>query len=229
MLLVDNGTTILREHEKALDCMGISIFRVYTMPEAVARLVNKENFCCVVINEDTIPDFMRLLPELCGVSVINIYITTHSHTKEKQALAMEAGADAYVKFGNTAMVDAINLVQHLKLHEKWVKRPLKTVPVLIGSDVIMLTDWYKVFCQGTEISLAKKEYSLLNFFLSNPNQILTLSQIAAAVWGSGSDVADNAVYQQINKVKNKLCNAGFNGNSLENVTGFGYRLHTNLK
>jgi DNA-binding response OmpR family regulator len=228
MLLVDKSVKTSPEHEKALEHVGIAVLRVYTMQEAIARLANGEHYCCVVINEDTVPDFLGLLPELCGVSLINIYVTTHSFTKEKQSQAMGAGADAYVKFGETAMVDAVCLIQHLKLQEKWVKRPLKTLPVLIGGDITMLTDGHKVFCKDSEISLARKEYAMLYYFLTNPNRVLSFGQIANAVWDA-ENVAENAVYQQVNKVKSKLCAAGFNSAALVNITGYGYRLSTNLR
>lgn len=67
--------------------------------------------------------------------------------------------------------------------------------------------------------LSRKEFSLLEYLLRNPNKILSKDQIMAHVWDYDADILPNTVEVYIKKLRNKVGDF-----PIETVRGFGYRL-----
>lgn len=74
------------------------------------------------------------------------------------------------------------------------------------------------------ISLTKKEYELLLFFMGNKNRLLTKESIAEHLWGDSIDLADNYdfIYTHINNLRKKIMNAG-GKDYLKTFYGMGYK------
>tara|TARA_R110002050_G_scaffold164812_1_gene294965 strand:+ start:692 stop:1366 length:675 start_codon:yes stop_codon:yes gene_type:complete len=75
-----------------------------------------------------------------------------------------------------------------------------------------------------EILLTKKEYSLLLFFISNKNRVISKSALAEHLSGDIADMFDNHdfIYAHIKNLKKKLADAGC-CNYLKTVYGTGYK------
>jgi two-component system OmpR family response regulator len=76
---------------------------------------------------------------------------------------------------------------------------------------------------GREIRLFPKEIRLLEFFLRNPEQILTRTMIFQAVWGYGFDPGTNLIDVHVRGLRQKLDTPGA-APLLHTVRGAGYRL-----
>lgn len=81
-----------------------------------------------------------------------------------------------------------------------------------------------VFVNGVQLSLTKKEYELLTFFIANKKRLLTKESIAEHLWGDNIDLADNFdfIYTHINNMRKKIATAGGN-DYLHTVYGMGYK------
>ncbi|RFC55848.1 response regulator transcription factor [Brumimicrobium aurantiacum] len=75
------------------------------------------------------------------------------------------------------------------------------------------------------VHLNKKEFDILNYFLSNKNRLLTKTALAEYVWGDHIDQADNFdfIYYQIKNLRKKLEEHQAQIN-IETVYGVGYKL-----
>ncbi len=75
------------------------------------------------------------------------------------------------------------------------------------------------------VHLNKKEFDILNYFMSNKNRLITKTSLAEYVWGDNIDQADNYdfIYYQIKNLRKKLeeSNAEI---VLESIYGVGYKL-----
>jgi DNA-binding response OmpR family regulator len=72
-----------------------------------------------------------------------------------------------------------------------------------------------------EVELSGREFSLLEVFLRNPDQVLTRDQLLSQVWGFAADPTTNVVNVYVGTLRSKL------GHELiETVRGAGYRLVT---
>lgn len=76
---------------------------------------------------------------------------------------------------------------------------------------------------GRELSLTSREYSLLEYLVTNAGQPLTRSQIMENVWKAAFNPATNVVDVYINYLRNKL-DRGFERKLIGTVRGVGYRL-----
>ena len=96
-------------------------------------------------------------------------------------------------------------------------------PVLAEGDLRLDPASKQAWRAGTELHLSPKEYSLLEFFLRHPGQVLTRSAIIEAVWDFAYDGGSNVVDQYVNYLRRKI-DAPFGRRDLETVRGVGYRL-----
>ncbi len=78
--------------------------------------------------------------------------------------------------------------------------------------------------QGKNITLTKKEYDLLLFFLVNKKRLLTKESIAEHLWGDNIDLADNFdfIYTHINNLRKKITSNG-GLDYIKSVYGMGYK------
>ena len=82
----------------------------------------------------------------------------------------------------------------------------------------------KLQVQGKEIELNRKEYDILNYFMSRPGRLVNKNTLAESVWGDHIDQVDNFdfIYAQIKNLRKRLKDAGATP-ELKSVYGFGYK------
>jgi DNA-binding response OmpR family regulator len=75
-----------------------------------------------------------------------------------------------------------------------------------------------------KLTLTRKEYDLLLYFLSNRNRVLTKDSIAEHLWGDHVEALDSLdfVYTHIKNLRRKLIEAG-GEDYIQTVYGLGYK------
>ncbi|MBS1687494.1 MAG: response regulator transcription factor [Bacteroidetes bacterium] len=75
-----------------------------------------------------------------------------------------------------------------------------------------------------DITLTRKEYDLLVYFIVNKNRVLSKNAIAEHLWGDAMDMADNYdfIYAHIKNLRKKLLAAG-SDDYLQSIYGMGYK------
>lgn len=83
----------------------------------------------------------------------------------------------------------------------------------------------KLTIDGKPVSLLKKEFDILKYFLMRPGHTVDKAVLAEAVWGDHIDQADDFqfVYAQMKNLRKKLSDAGADI-EIKAVYGFGYKL-----
>lgn len=79
---------------------------------------------------------------------------------------------------------------------------------------------HKVFLDGTEIMLTHKEYELLHFFMSHPEQIFSREQLLNRIWGYDFEGNTRTVDTHIKTLRQKL---GGEGKSIVTLIRSGYK------
>ena len=79
---------------------------------------------------------------------------------------------------------------------------------------------YLAKVDGKEITLPRKEFELLAFFMSQPNKIFTREILLSSIWEDDVYVVDRTIDVHINRIRSKLSNYK---NWIETVKGVGYR------
>lgn len=91
---------------------------------------------------------------------------------------------------------------------------------------VVLDDVSKVLkIDGKPVSLLKKEFDILKYFLMRPGHTVDKAVLAEAVWGDHIDQSDDFqfVYAQMKNLRRKLAEAGADI-EIKSVYGFGYKL-----
>ncbi len=84
-------------------------------------------------------------------------------------------------------------------------------------------------CKTTKnhIELVCKEFQLLEYFMNNPNQILSREQIYDKVWGIDNEILSNNLEAYLSFLRKKLKAIGSNVNIKSN-RGLGYKLESSV-
>ncbi len=77
----------------------------------------------------------------------------------------------------------------------------------------------EVRLDGVAVTLANREFALLEALFENPGAVLTTEQLEDRLYGWGEEIASNAIEVHVHKLRKKL-GAGW----IRNVRGVGYRL-----
>ena len=83
---------------------------------------------------------------------------------------------------------------------------------------------HKVWRKDREIDLTAKEYGLLEYFMRNPNQVLTRTMIADHVWDYTFDSFTNIIDVYVNYLRKKIDKLG--PPLIHTIRGVGYTLRT---
>ncbi len=82
---------------------------------------------------------------------------------------------------------------------------------------------HKVWRAGDEITLTSKEYALMEYFIRNPNRVLTRLMIAENVWDYTFDSFTNIIDVYVNYLRNKI-DQKYDKKLIHTVRGAGYAL-----
>jgi DNA-binding response OmpR family regulator len=81
---------------------------------------------------------------------------------------------------------------------------------------------FGVFRHGSKIALLPKEFALLEYFMRNPDRVVTSETLIHTIWKS-SDSSTNALRSTLRRLRRKLGESS-ESSVIENIHGVGYRL-----
>lgn len=161
---------------------------------------------------------LRLMQELRGRSLKTpVLLLTARDTIEDRVEGLDTGADDYL----TKPFAFPELLARLRALLR--RPPLQAAPILRVADLEMDTARREVRRDGRLIELSPREFTLLEYLLHHPNQVLTRTQIAEHIWNFDFYNESNAVDVYIGYLRRKI-DRGFEPFLLHTVRGVGYRL-----
>lgn len=162
---------------------------------------------------------LDLLAELHALGKhTNVIILSAKDSLEDKVNGLDLGADDYLPkpFHLAELHARIKSLFRRKLREG--ERKLQV------GNVELFPDDFRIMVQGKEIELNRKEYDILNYFMSRPGRLVNKNTLAESVWGDHIDQVDNFdfIYAQIKNLRKRLKDAGATP-ELKSVYGFGYK------
>lgn len=173
----------------------------------------------VVVLDVMLPDHSGV--EICrnmrkrGCSTPVLLLTALSGTDDKVS-GLDAGADDYL----TKPFEFEELVARLRALLRRAS-PVESA-VLHYEEVEMDLAKQKVTRCGKAIELTRKEFSLLEYFMRNPEKVLTRSAIGEHVWDINFDPFSNVIDVYVSMLRKKL-DKPFEQALIHTVIGSGYR------
>ncbi len=169
-----------------------------------------------------------LIPKLDGLDVCKelrqggittpVLMLTAKDTVDDRVSGLDSGADDY-------LVKPFAFKELLARLRALARRPsaVQGVVLQIG-DLSLDTITHEIKRGGTEVHLSPKEYSLLEYLLRNPNQVLTRAMIAEHIWDYDFLSASNVVDVYIRNLRRKLDDDFHDKSFIHTVRGVGYKL-----
>ncbi|WP_139420254.1 response regulator transcription factor [Chryseobacterium mulctrae] len=149
----------------------------------------------------------------------NVIIISAKDSLDDKLTGLELGADDYLTkpFHNAELNARIKAVLRRKNQEGKNSIEIANIELDLTERTFIV--------DGENITLNRKEFDILHFFLLNKKRLVTKTALAEHVWGDHIDQADNFdfIYYQIKNLRKKLqqSNAEI---EIESVYGIGYKL-----
>ena len=166
-----------------------------------------------------------LLPKKDGLEILReirkngkcmpILLLTAKDAVEDKALGLDLGADDYLvkPFSFIELTARIRaLIRRGKIHYQ---------TRLTVADLSLDVAAHRLHRNGQPVDLTNKEFALLEFFMRNPNTVLTRTQIAEHVWDYNFDSLTNVIDVFVNRVRNKI-DKGRTNKLIHTIKGVGY-------
>ena len=149
----------------------------------------------------------------------NVIIISAKDSLDDKLKGLELGADDYL----TKPFHIAELNARIKAVLRRQKLDGKNT-IEIANVVLDLKE-RTFFVNKENVSLNRKEFDILNYFLLNKNRLVTKTALAEHVWGDNIDQADNYdfIYYQIKNLRKKLTDTKAEI-EIEAVYGIGYKL-----
>ncbi len=151
-------------------------------------------------------------------SPAGIIIISAKNALDDKIVGLEIGADDYLTkpFHLSELNARINSVIR--------RRSFSGKKEIAFNEIKIIPDDMTVFVNDSVLTLTKKEYDLLLFFLSNKNRVVTKESIAEHLWGDNIDMVDSFdfIYTHIKNLRKKLIEKGSN-DYIKTAYGMGYK------
>ncbi|HEY9777736.1 MAG TPA: response regulator transcription factor [Planktothrix sp.] len=97
---------------------------------------------------------------------------------------------------------------------------------LTARQIVLNPEQMKVTRDGKTIDLLPREFSLLEFFMRNPDRVFTAEAVMQRVWHSETDASTNAFRSALKRLRQKLEADDETNPLIETVHGAGYRFNS---
>ena len=219
LLIIEDELSLQEIMATTLRKEGYIVETASTHSAAVEKLGNYSYDC--ILLDITLPDGngLDILENIKkSGSSINVIITSARDSIDDKIKGLELGADDYMAkpFHLAELAARIRSVTRRSRNAGEIAYKAGNVSLFEASQRLLVAD--------REVTLLKKEFDILLYFMQRPNHIIDKAVLAESVWGDHIDMADNFqfVYAQIKNLRKKLADAGASQN-IKAVYGFGYK------
>ena len=219
ILIVEDEKELAKDIAEYLSSENYICEFAYTFNDAIEK-IEIYDYDCILLD--------LMLPGGNGLDLLTILKNKHTHggviiISAKNALddkikGLQIGADDYLAkpFHLSELAARIYAVIRRKQFEN------NNTIVQNELEVNLLAKTVKV--NNLLISLTKKEFNLLLFFLGNKNRVISKSALAEHLSGDFADMFENhdVIYAHVKNLKKKLTDAGCE-NYIKTIYGTGYK------
>lgn len=221
ILVIEDEPKIARAVKQGLELKGFAVDMAHDAESGLSYATDPSYD--VIVLDRMLPGGMDGV-ELCrrlreeGIDTPVIMLTARG-TIGDRVEGLDGGADDYL----------IKPFSFDELNAR-VRALLRRPPVQVGTelkvgDLSLNTNDYQVKRGNTPVKLSNKEFSLLEYLMHHPGQIITKEMIINHVWDEDADILPNTVEVYIGYLRNKIDRPFPNHKPLlQTRRGFGYKL-----
>ena len=220
LLVVEDDPTLREVMTAALKKEGFTVESASDFHSAAEKL-GTYTYDCVLLD--------IMLPGGSGLDLlarlkedrnnVNVIIISAKDSLDDKVSGLELGADDYLP-------KPFHLAELFARIRSVARRSRQDGEFTVkAGNVVLEPDNGRVFIDGKELFLLKKEFSILDYFMRRPGHLVDKAVLAEAIWGAHIDQTDDFqfLYAQMKNLRKKLQEAGA-GIEIKAVYGFGYKL-----
>lgn len=174
-----------------------------------------------------------MLPNIDGFQIckrirqekdIPILMVTAKYEDHDKVRGFGLGANDYIvkPFSPTELVARVKA--HLAMYDRLIQKEKPKGEIAIrGLHINLLSR--QVYLHGQEIEMTNKEFDLLAFLASHPNQVFSKEQLFEGIWGLDSMGDTATVTVHIKRIRKKIEKDPTNFQYIQTVWGSGYRFN----
>lgn len=218
ILLVEDDRLLIRGISFALKKDGFQVEAVDCLKDARDSVLNRK-FDLILLDVN-LPDGLGFdfCVEVRRTSDIPIIFLTAAQSELDIMNGLDMGADDYITkpFSAGVLISRVNAILR-----RTKKREIHNS--IISKNITLFESQMRVECGTVEISLTKREIKLIQYFMNNPQMILSKDKILSAIWDTdGEFVDENVVAVNVGRLRNKIEKDPANPEYIQNIRGVGY-------
>lgn len=213
ILLIEDDQNLNRGICLRLEKEGYQVLSAYGL-EAAEKFFNQGNVE-LIISDITLEDGngMDFCKRIRQKSSVYIIFLTALNQEIDIVSGYDIGADDFITKPFSLMV----LTSKVNALMRRIDR--KDSQIIVSGSLRVLINEMKVYQEGEELFLSRKELQLLVYFIENARQILSKDQLLSHIWDTDGQFVDaNTVSVTINRLRSKLKGEDY----IQNVRGIGY-------
>ncbi len=224
ILVVDDETSVT-------DLIGYNLkkahFEVLTAQDGETALqVARESSPDLILLDIMLPkvDGLDVCRELRKTSQVPIIMVTARGEEADRVIGLELGADDYLT-KPFSMRELTARIKAVLRRNQSSNSPISEAVVLNGPHGLKLDEEARmVSLQGTELSLTRLEFDLIQHLVINAGRVLSREHLLSQAWGYDFVGGTRAVDSAIKRLRAKFRVILPDINLIESVRGIGYRL-----
>lgn len=174
----------------------------------------------IILLDITMPgmDGLQLCQAIRNHVVCPILFLTAKVTEQDRVNGLRIGGDDYI----TKPFSLHELTARVEAHLRRDERARQSPRIKQSQGLIVNSSECSVTFNGQPISFSKREFEIIEFFISNPGQVFDKERIYESVWGLEADGDSNVIKEHIRKIRTKLQDVT-GRDYIETVWGMGYK------
>ncbi len=190
--------------------------------EALASYI-KRDYCLVILDiQLTDMDSIELLRTMRQIKYTPILVLTVPRNAEEIVDLLHLGADTYLEKPLNMDICAAQARALMQLYLDADMNYSHHRPIIRGSKLIISPRYRQVMVDGKPVELTRKEFDLLHYLASYPEQVFSSNQLYRQVWNEEpSESGNDTVKVHIGNLRKKISDIG--RECIHTVWGVGYK------
>ena len=216
ILIVEDEKKVSSFIKRGLEAEGYEVETAFDGEDGLT-LATEKSFDLIILDW-MLPkkDGLTMLKELREKQIVTpVLMLTAKDSLENIIAGLDSGSDDYLTkpFAFAELLARVRALLRRSEMDKGAE--------LLFADLRLDPVTHKVWRREQEIDLTAKEYGMLEYFMRNPNQVLTRMMIADNVWDYTFDTFTNIIDVYINYLRKKI-ERGEEPKLIHTVRGLGY-------
>lgn len=218
LLLVEDEIDLSSAIKQFLSTEGYLITEVSNYKDSLKEIKNSNFDLCLLDinlpdgNGNQLIEQFRSKNEEAGVIIISA-----NNLVSDKIISLDLGADDY-------LVKPFNLHElNARIRTVLRRKQRKLMDKIIFNEIAIMSSDYKVFVNENNLSLTKKEFELLLYFVANKEKLITKETLVSHLWKDLGEYDNyDFIYAHVKNLRRKLYLAGAK-DYIQNVHSIGYK------